>query len=251
MLLHEGHGLADHAIFEMFIRCGGLEIRIRGKQPWGEIGAGRTGARPVRNVDLESVLEWTIGFETEVPLAKVTGDIRLPLQCLSEGIECRIQAEDPDRGFLPSPGVITAARAPSGPGIRNDSAIYTGYDMPIHYDALLAKLIAWGADRDEAIERMARALREYVINGIPTTIAFHRRVRRDPRFVSGRFDTGYLDQDPPHEEAPPEVEERYRKVALVAAALADYRRRAGGQVETERDGHISSWKRAGRWEALR
>jgi len=166
-------------------------------------------------------------------------------------IECRITAEDPALDFLPTPGVITMARVPTGPGVRNDSAIFPGYRMPIHYDPMIAKLIAWGADRGEAIERMACALREYVVNGIPTTIPFHRRVMRDPRFISGEFHTGYLRSMPPEEEASPEMEERYRKVALLAAALADYLRRAGGAPDGRRQGEGSAWKRAGRMEGLR
>jgi acetyl-CoA carboxylase biotin carboxylase subunit len=165
-------------------------------------------------------------------------------------IECRIQAEDPENDFLPAPGTITALRVPAGPGVRDDSAIHPGYEMPIHYDPLIAKLIVWGSDRPEAIERMARALREYVIGGIPTTIPFHRRVMRDPRFRAGDVHTGYLQTPPPREEAPEAVEQRFRRVALLAAAIAAYRRRAGHAAAASADG-ASPWKRAGRLEALR
>jgi len=108
-------------------------------------------------------------------------------------IECRICAEDPDRGFLPAPGRIEKLRVPGGPGVRDDSGIYEGYLMPVHYDSLVAKVIAWGSDRKEAIGRMRRALGEYVIEGIPTTIPFHRRVMNDPRFLAGDLHTRFIE----------------------------------------------------------
>ena len=91
-------------------------------------------------------------------------------------IECRIIAEDPARNFMPSPGTIRALRAPSGPGVRYDGGVYGGFTVPVHYDPLLAKLITWGGDRDEAAARMARALDELRVDGVTTSIAFHRRV---------------------------------------------------------------------------
>jgi len=166
-------------------------------------------------------------------------------------IECRIQAEDPDHDFRPSPGRITTLRIPSGPGIRDDSAIYAGFRMPIQYDAMIAKLIAWGSDRAEAIERMSRALREYVINGIPTTIPFHRRVMEDPRFRRGEIHTGYTRTPPPPAERSPEDEARLRDVALAAAAIAAYRRKAAAAPLSAGAAAGSGWQQAGRREGLR
>jgi acetyl-CoA carboxylase biotin carboxylase subunit len=109
-------------------------------------------------------------------------------------IECRIYAEDPDTGFMPSPGRIAVLRAPSGPGIRDDSAVEAGAEIPIFYDPLISKLVAWGADRPEAIARMRRALREYDILGIRTTVPFFRWLLEQPAFAAAAFHTGYLDE---------------------------------------------------------
>jgi acetyl-CoA carboxylase, biotin carboxylase subunit len=109
-------------------------------------------------------------------------------------IECRISAEDPARGFFPSPGLITALRMPEGPGIRNDSGVYEGWHVPLDYDPLMAKLIVWGRDRGEAIGRLRRALEEYEVGGLETTIPFFRHVLTDPDFLAGRLDTGLVNR---------------------------------------------------------
>src|SRR5437879_11506917 len=109
-------------------------------------------------------------------------------------IECRIYAEDPDNNYFPSPGKITLLLAPSGPGIRRDSGMYEGWNVPIDYDPLLAKLIGYGATRDEAISRLLRALYEYFVGGIKTNISLFRRILSDPEFCAGNLDTGFLDR---------------------------------------------------------
>ncbi len=109
-------------------------------------------------------------------------------------IECRVNAEDPTADFSPRFGVIDAYVPPGGPGIRVDSHLFTGYRVPIHYDSLLAKIIAWGRDRDEAVARMARALGEFVIVGVPTTIPFLQDVMADPVFRAGEVYTDYLEK---------------------------------------------------------
>ena len=108
-------------------------------------------------------------------------------------IECRINAEDPER-FIPSPGKITFLSLPGGPGVRVDTAIYSGYVIPPHYDSLIAKLIVHGKDRAEAIAIMRRALDEFIIEGINTTIPFHQRVMRNPDFISGNFDVTFIEK---------------------------------------------------------
>jgi acetyl-CoA carboxylase biotin carboxylase subunit len=112
----------------------------------------------------------------------------------SEGhtIECRINAENP-RTFAPSPGTITDYHQPGGPGIRIDSSVYAGYRVLPFYDSLIAKLIAHGRDREEAVQRLVRGLEEYIIGGIETTIPLHQRILKDPAFIKGRFSTQYLD----------------------------------------------------------
>ena len=109
-------------------------------------------------------------------------------------IECRVNAEDPAAGFAPRFGTIEAYVPPGGPGIRVDSHLYAGYTVPIHYDSLLAKVIAWGRDRDEAVARMGRALGEWVIAGVPTTIPFLQQVMADPVFRAGEVYTDYIER---------------------------------------------------------
>ncbi|HXV36693.1 MAG TPA: acetyl-CoA carboxylase biotin carboxylase subunit [Myxococcota bacterium] len=107
-------------------------------------------------------------------------------------IEARIYAENPERGFLPSPGLISVYREPSGPGVRIDAGVEQGSRVTTHYDPLIAKLIAWGDDRAQAIERLDGALAEFAIEGIATSIPFHRKALREPDFVSGRYTTDFV-----------------------------------------------------------
>ncbi len=109
-------------------------------------------------------------------------------------IECRINAEDWEKNFMPNPGKVEFFHLPGGPGIRVDSHVYQGYTIPPFYDSLIAKLIAYGRTREEAIKRMNRALEEFVIEGLKTTIPFHLRLINHPNFVSADFDTGFLDR---------------------------------------------------------
>ncbi len=118
----------------------------------------------------------------------------LPRKPLGHAIEFRINAEDPANGFRPSPGKIESLHFPGGFGVRVDSHIYHGYSIPPFYDSLIAKLIVWGKDRNHAIARGKRALEEFIVEGIKTTIPFHLQVLEDPRFVSGNFDTGFLEK---------------------------------------------------------
>ncbi|MCC7264953.1 MAG: acetyl-CoA carboxylase biotin carboxylase subunit [Candidatus Latescibacteria bacterium] len=111
-------------------------------------------------------------------------------------IECRINAEDPSRNFMPSAGTISALHLPGGPGVRIDSHIYQGYKMPPYYDSLLAKVIAYGKDREESLARMRRVLREFTIEGVSTTLPFHRALLQDSGFVAGEFDTEYVGRTP-------------------------------------------------------
>ncbi len=109
-------------------------------------------------------------------------------------LECRINAERPDQNFQPSPGLVKYFHAPGGPGIRVDSHLYSGYRVPPHYDSMVAKIIAWGRDRNESIARMRRALEETVVEGIDTTLPFHLRILDDEGFRKGEIHTGYLEE---------------------------------------------------------
>jgi acetyl-CoA carboxylase biotin carboxylase subunit len=136
-------------------------------------------------------------------------------------IECRIYAEDPDNNFLPSPGRIIELRVPAGPGIRDDSGATAGLDVPIFYDPMISKLAAWAEDRPRAIARMRRALGEYLVTGIKTTVPFFTWLLAQPDFARGAFHTTYLDEilkarnGRPFVEPTPEAEE----IAAIAAAL--------------------------------
>jgi acetyl-CoA carboxylase biotin carboxylase subunit len=114
------------------------------------------------------------------------------VQLRGHAIECRINAEDPKHNFRPHPGRISAYLPPGGPGVRMDSHVYTDYEIPAYYDSLIGKLIVWGENRDLAIKRMRRALRECAITGVPTTIEFHQRILETPAFLNGEIYTNFI-----------------------------------------------------------
>ncbi|MBD2014766.1 acetyl-CoA carboxylase biotin carboxylase subunit [Microcoleus sp. FACHB-53] len=109
-------------------------------------------------------------------------------------IECRINAEDPDHNFRPQPGRISGYLPPGGPGVRMDSHVYTDYEIPPYYDSLIGKLIVWGPNREAAIRRMKRALRECAVTGVPTTIGFHQKILETPAFLKGEVYTNFVEQ---------------------------------------------------------
>jgi acetyl-CoA carboxylase biotin carboxylase subunit len=164
-------------------------------------------------------------------------------------IECRIYAEDPDNNYFPSPGKITLLLAPSGPGIRRDSGMYEGWTVPMDYDPLLAKLIGYGSDREQAIGRLTRALNEYFVGGIKTNISLFRRILSDPDFRAARLDTGFLDRMLKRKQDAP-VDENAAEVAAIAAGLFAVldTRSASGSIPTNGD---SNWKSTARREGLR
>jgi acetyl-CoA carboxylase, biotin carboxylase subunit len=165
-------------------------------------------------------------------------------------IECRICAEDPDNHFFPSPGTITMLLPPAGPGIRYDSGSYEGWTVPIDYDPLLAKLIAYGSDRNQAAMRLERALTEYFVGGIKTNIPLFQRILQDPDFQAARLDTGYLERllgGPSEPQAPPPGAQ---VAAAIAAAL--FAAMEGTRTEAEAAPVSSSqWKRAALRDGLR
>jgi acetyl-CoA carboxylase biotin carboxylase subunit len=163
-------------------------------------------------------------------------------------IECRICAEDPENDFLPAPGKVARWRAPAGPGVRDDSGVFEGWDVPIYYDPLLAKLIVWGRTRTEAIDRLRRALDEYVIDGVPTTVPFYRAVVRDSAFQEGRIDTGYVGrfmQDQPSMPSPSDGDV-VKDAAMIAAVLHSTNRARQAQSANHSKAKSSSWKTEGR-----
>jgi len=178
------------------------------------------------------------------------------LAITGHAIEARIYAEDPDRGFAPSPGEISVYRPPDGIGIRVDGGVYTGATVTVNYDPMVAKLIAWGRDRPEAIDRLRRALEEFVVKGIKTSIPFHLRVLRHPTFLGGGYDTGFIEQHMDGGKGgPPDPGGEERRVALMLAAIAAYRR---DKERSERaaqhagaSGPKSGWRDFGRRSQMR
>jgi acetyl-CoA carboxylase biotin carboxylase subunit len=162
-------------------------------------------------------------------------------------IECRIYAEDPNNAFMPSPGLITGLVAPSGPGIRNDSGIYQGWDVPVFYDSLLAKLAVWGETREQAVSRLERALSEYRIEGVRTTLQFFRDIVVDPDFRAGNFDTGFIDRflDRRAGSGEPADDPSLSDLAAVAAALR-MRYQASTSRQSIQPNEVSRWKHMGR-----
>jgi acetyl-CoA carboxylase biotin carboxylase subunit len=187
-----------------------------------------------------------IGIAAGGPLPLSQEEVRLR----GHALECRIYAEDPFRNFIPSPGRIVTFRPPGGPGVRDDTGVYEGYEVPVHYDPLIAKLITWGESRGEAIQRMRRALQEYTIIGIQTTIPFHRRVMEDPTFLAGEVDTTYVDAMLAALPPPPG---RNRRAAIIAAALHAYLQdqEAAAARPQGPTAAGSRWLAAARQEALR
>src|SRR5689334_1320212 len=140
------------------------------------------------------------------------------LRLLGHAIECRIYAEDPARKFAPSPGLIRYINLPQGPGVRNDQGVYAGYTVPVFYDPMLSKLIVHGTTRDEAIARMRRALAEYRVEGIMTTIPFFKFIMDNPDFHAAKFDTGFIDRVLPEIDfAHRPSSERHLDAAIAAA----------------------------------
>ncbi|HEX7071548.1 MAG TPA: biotin carboxylase, partial [Rhodothermales bacterium] len=134
-------------------------------------------------------------------------------------IECRIYAEDPEASFLPDPGVVHRHRPPSGPGIRVDAGLDEGERVHLHYDPMIAKLIAWGRDRDEAIRRMRRALSEYEIAGLRTTIPFCLFVLDHPTFQRGEATTRFVEEHFSPELLGAQVDDETARLAAIASAL--------------------------------
>src|SRR6266446_2124108 len=170
-------------------------------------------------------------------------------------IECRIYAEDAENNFFPSPGKITFLRIPSGPGIRDDGGVSEGDEVSIHYDPMISKLAAWGRTRAEAIDRLRRALDEYAVAGIKTTLPFFRKIVRDQEFIAGRLDTGFISRfnERRRERGHPARNERAartdRDMAIIAAALAYARAQRSASPNNHPDVQ-SKWKLAGRAAGL-
>ena len=183
---------------------------------------------------------------------RLTIDPERALTPHGHAIECRIYAEDPDEGFMPSPGLVRGIRPASGPGIRDDGGVLPGYTVPVFYDSMIAKLIAWGAQRPDAIARMMRALGEYEVLGVRTTIPFFLWLMQEPDYLAGRYDTTYLDRllASRRGQSFSTFSERDERDIAIAAALDTVLRasRTGAAAPVARR---SAWTTAARLDALR
>jgi acetyl-CoA carboxylase, biotin carboxylase subunit len=205
-----GEAAVRLALSAGYVNAGTVEFLVEG------LDAPDAGQEAAQSVDADGTnfyfLEMNTRLQVEHPVTElVTGldivqmQIRvaegepLPLRqdevrLRGHAIECRIYAEDWENGFMPSPGKITRLVQPGGPGVREDCGVYEGWTVPLEYDPMLSKLVAYAATREGAIERMLRALGEYVVGGIRTNLGLFERVLRDADFRAGRIDTGYLDR---------------------------------------------------------
>ena len=210
------------------------------------------------------VTELTTGLDLVHLQIRISAGEKLPFNqadvaIRGHAIECRIYAEDPDNNYFPSPGKITVLLQPSGPGIRGDSGVYEGWNVPMEYDPLLAKLIGYGSDREQAIMRLERALNEYFVAGIKTNISLFRRILKDVDFRAGKLDTGYLDRLLATSEQPstPKVRDASEDLETIAAIAtgmfavlqSDLSNKNGDSKSLPSTS--SSWKKRGRSEALR
>src|SRR6266851_5992468 len=202
------------------------------------------------------VTEWVLGQDLVAWQIKVAQGERLPIVRTlfprGHAIEARIYAEDPARNFLPSPGTIQYLSAPSGPWIRDDSGVYAGYPVSTFYDPMISKLSAWAPTRAEAIQRLHRALGEYVVKGITTNIQFLQAVLEHPQFVSGDYDTGFLTRENAKltERRNPDLEQ----VAVIAAAVYAQQRgleRSRNLADRKTDQRASAWRWGGRFARRR
>ena len=180
------------------------------------------------------------------PLSFSQSDVRMT----GHAIECRVYAEDPENNFLPSPGSISRLRIPHGPGVRDDGGVYEGAEVSMYYDPMISKFATYGKDREEAIDRMRRALAEYEIGGIKTTLPFFREVIEDEDFIAGRIDTGFIPKWQERRKET-EIEEEISDLAVIAAALASSSSRAGSIEEQPKvESRPNKWAAAGRYARL-
>jgi acetyl/propionyl-CoA carboxylase alpha subunit len=217
-------------------------------------------------------LEMNTRLQVEHPVTEMVTDIDLvqwqiriargerldidPVRALTpngHAIECRIYAEDPDQGFMPSPGLIRGLRAAAGPGVRDDGGVVAGYTVPVFYDSMIAKLVAWASSRSEAVGRMARALAEYQVLGIRTTIPFFLWLLDQPDYLDGRYDTTYLDRVLAERRG--ESFSRFSsddtEAIAIAAAVDTFLRASAARADGGPAAARSGWLQVARREALR
>lgn len=180
-----------------------------------------------------------ITVATGSPLSFTQEDVRWN----GHAIECRVYAEDPENNFLPSPGRINYLRVPTGPGIRDDSGVVNDAEVSIYYDPMISKLAAWGRDRNEAIDRLRRALDEYEVGGIKTTLPFFREIVRDEEFKTGNLDTGFISRfNERRRELQSGTDQVEQDMALIAASIYYAKGRKQNAFASNSSATESRWK---------
>ncbi|HZU31322.1 MAG TPA: acetyl-CoA carboxylase biotin carboxylase subunit [Candidatus Angelobacter sp.] len=208
------------------------------------------------------VTELVTGLDLVHLQLRVAAGERLPFKqediaLRGHAIECRVYAEDPENNFFPSPGKITKLLQPSGPGIREDCGVYEGWTVPLDYDPMLSKLIAYAPDRKSAIARMQRALDEYFVGGIKNNLPLFRRILEHPDFQAARIDTGFLDRLLATKAVASKNANGAAEIAAISAVLfsAMTPQKNGGNgnsaAESKKDSQVSAWKRTARAEGVR
>jgi acetyl-CoA carboxylase biotin carboxylase subunit len=210
------------------------------------------------------VTELVTGLDLVQLQIRIAAGERLPftqneVQIRGHAIECRLYAEDPDNNYFPSPGKVALLLQPAGPGIRLDSGMYEGWTVPMDYDPLLAKLIGYGSDRNQAIGRLERAFGEYFVGGIKTNLSLFRRILRDTDFRAAKLDTGFLDRMLKAKESMADDSEAEEVAAIAAGlftAIGSAASSGGGRAQVpvtagNNSEAASNWKNAARSEGLR
>ena len=205
------------------------------------------------------VTEWVTGIDLvqwQIRIARgelLAIDRDQALNPTGHAVECRVYAEDPDAGFVPAPGRITGLRGPSGPGVRDDSGVEVGFEVPVFYDSMISKVSTWAPDRGEAIVRMERALREYQIGGITTVIPALLWVLKQDAFLHGNFDTGFLDRALTARAGRSfsELTDEQVDLAVITAALFTYLSATDVKHASGEGAAATPWQRAARLGGLR
>lgn len=193
------------------------------------------------------ITERVVGVDLVKEMIGIANGLPLPfsqedLHQNGHAIECRIYAEDPDNNFMPSPGKIQHITEPLGLGVRHDGYVYEGYTIPIYYDPMISKLIVWAGNRREAINRMSRSLHEYKITGVKTSIRFLARIMEAEAFISGKYNTHFIEDNLEFLIAEPECDGQCEDIALIAAYLEYSRSLTKISVNGTEKKVISRWK---------
>jgi acetyl-CoA carboxylase, biotin carboxylase subunit len=201
------------------------------------------------------VTELTTGIDLVKEQIKIADNQKLKIRQedvrqFGHAIEIRVYAEDPENNFMPNPGTISYIREPSGIGVRNDGYVYSGFEIPIHYDPMISKLIVWGSNRREAIDRMIRAIDEYKLTGVKNSLNFIRRIMQAPAFVQGRYDTKFIEDNIDFLLQKPETNETLEDLAAVTAYLQfveNLKSNGNGSLKTQ---ETKRWKDFGRKQSV-